>query len=133
MSKPFESPGRAPLPLRIDTVVDPGRPLLCSASGDLDAASADDLERDLLDAAHRHRESRMILDLSQIGFIDSTGLRALWRVAGSCRSAGGGLALHSPSRSVRRLLALAGLDRAVAVGGDVDRAREMLERGKDLP
>ena len=55
--------------------------------------------------------SRLVADLSQATFLDSTALGALVAVTKKARDAGGDLVLSAPSQPVRRLLALVRLDR----------------------
>jgi anti-sigma B factor antagonist len=52
---------------------------------------------------------RTVLDLSEVSFIDSTGLRALWLFQQTRRRDGRRLFLQSPSPAVRRLLDVTGL------------------------
>jgi anti-anti-sigma factor len=69
--------------------------------GELDVATAEQLES----AAAKHPEGPMILDLERLTFMDSSGLRALLRLA-----VGRGddpIVLRRPSRAVRRLLDVA--------------------------
>lgn len=91
--------------------------VLLRLSGELDMASAPGLGR-ALDAALDGRPSAVALDLTELGFVDSTGLRLL---IGACRRAGGqgcSFVLRSPGRSVRKALVLTGLDRLMVIEPD---------------
>lgn len=57
----------------------------------------------------------VVIDLSQVTAIDLTGLRTLARLARVCQGVDGTLRLSGPSRSVRLLLAAAGLSDAIEV------------------
>lgn len=72
--------------------------VIARASGELDMATIAELESTCSELA-----DRLALDLSQIGFIDSSGLAALMRI-GAAHDA---LVLLAPSDQVRRLLDLA--------------------------
>lgn len=86
------------------------------AVGELDVFAAPTFESiaaDLLAGAPR----RMRLDLRDVRFIDSTGVRALVLLAERARRADIGLALDA-SAVVARLLELTGLQRVFAPGPD---------------
>ena len=51
----------------------------------------------------------LVLDLSQLGFVDSSGLRVLISAQHQLADHGGTLVLRSPSETVRRLLEITGL------------------------
>jgi anti-sigma B factor antagonist len=76
-------------------------------SGELDIATAELLERALLDAERTDADT-IVLDLSGLDFIDSTGLRVV--IAASERSgADGRLGVIAGAPAVERLLDLVGL------------------------
>ena len=52
----------------------------------------------------------LVVDLSELTFIDAAGLRALARADAQMRQQGRRLRLEQPSRHVRRLLDLVGLE-----------------------
>jgi len=55
---------------------------------------------------------RLTVDLSNVEFVDSSGLAALVRSMKRCREAGGDLTLHDPSEPVTVILELTRLDAA---------------------
>ena len=57
----------------------------------------------------------LVIDLSEVSFIDSTGIGALVTIASDVRDAGGSFAIRRPSRPVSRILETAGL--AQEMGG----------------
>jgi anti-sigma B factor antagonist len=67
--------------------------------GEIDMASADQLRSVLME----HRTGPLILDASNLTFMDSSGLKVLVEAAAS-RNGSGSLVLRRPSSSVRRLL-----------------------------
>jgi anti-anti-sigma factor len=85
-------------PIDID-VTDAGQWRAVTVRGDVDLATAPQLE-----AACR-RAGALALDLSGVRFMDSSGLRSLFRLRGRNDS----LVLVAPSAVVRRLLALTSL------------------------
>jgi anti-sigma B factor antagonist len=74
-------------------------------SGELDIATADELTA-ALDALSVDREGRLVIDLSAVGFMDSTGLRVL--IEANRRAEAGGYELvivtgESPAKRVLEL------------------------------
>jgi anti-anti-sigma factor len=67
--------------------------------GEIDMSSADELRSVLME----HRTGPLILDASNLTFMDSSGLKVLVEAAAS-RNGSGSLVLRRPSSSVRRLL-----------------------------
>lgn len=77
--------------------------------GELDLTSTAKLDRALQTAFGAGRCRTLVLDLSGVSVMDSTGLRALWTIRHEMREIGGRLVLRSPSDYVLRLLVAAGL------------------------
>lgn len=108
-------------------------PLLIRAVGDLDVGGATALLRRTLDGAGARGGADLILDLSRVGFIDSTGLRVVLALEREVSRRSGQVVLNSPSRSVRRLLSLAGLDERMVIASSLDEARSALEHAVRPP
>lgn len=77
-------------------------------SGDLDIATSDLLERAMADAERGDGET-IVLDLSGLDFIDSTGLRLVIDANDRCGGSGGRLRVIAGAPAVERLLDLVGL------------------------
>jgi anti-anti-sigma factor len=75
--------------------------------GEVDMATVAVFERALERGTGPDRD--LVVDLSELTFIDVWGLRALARAAAREQAAGRRLALTRPNHNVRRLLRLAGL------------------------
>jgi anti-anti-sigma factor len=77
-------------------------------SGELDIATVELLERALLEV-ERADSARIVLDLSGLSFIDSTGLRLLLDVNERCGGTADRLRVIAGSPAVERLLDIVGL------------------------
>jgi anti-sigma B factor antagonist len=89
-----------------------------SVSGELDIASAPELCA-RLDAGRMRRRPRMLVDLTDVDFCDSTGLRALLGAASEVRAHGGRFAIVcAPSGGVARLLDIVGASEWMAIHAD---------------
>jgi len=58
--------------------------------------------------------ARLVVDLSDVAFLDSSGLGALVACLKSARQAGGDLRIAAPSKQVMMVLQLSNLDRVLA-------------------
>jgi anti-anti-sigma factor len=74
-------------------------------AGDLDLASADTLEREF---ARQRADgvTRFVIDLSEVEFIDSTGLRVLLALRNDAKRHAHALTLIPPSPIVRRIFTI---------------------------
>jgi len=84
-----------------------GRVIL-ALSGELDMASAESLER-ALDGDAVTGETMVVLDLQQLQFIDSTGLRIILMALERCQERGQKFAITPGSPQVQRLLSVTGV------------------------
>ena len=88
--------------------------------GELDLYNADTVRQALLDVARTGPE-RLVLDLAEVEFIDSTGLGALIEARGAMPNRRG-LLIAAPAIETRRALKVSGLDRHLPVHDSVDDA-----------
>jgi anti-anti-sigma factor len=97
-----------------------------SLSGEIDLSNAMELERAIVDAVP-NTTLGMVLDLSELTYLDSSGIRLLLSLAGRLRWRGQDLALAAPDGSrCRRVLSMAGIDGSVILERTVDTARRRL-------
>lgn len=76
--------------------------------GELDLSSAGELELLLTEIQGRH-PGRLLLDLSDVEFMDSTGIALIIRAERAAQGNGNQFHLRGGSPQVRRLLALTGI------------------------
>lgn len=98
---------------------------VCSASGELDAYTAPDL-RDALDELLGEGEAWIVVDLSELTYLDSTGLGILVGTAKKCRQAQGDLAVACDRSNLLRIFEISGTQEILNVVDDVEGARERL-------
>ncbi len=87
--------------------------------GELDLYNADQV-RVALDGAVREGTGRVIVELNEVEFVDSTALGAL--LEARSKLGAGGLMLAGPRDEIKRALEVSGLDRHLAVYESVDAA-----------
>ena len=64
---------------------------------------------------HAERVPVLLLDLSDLEFIDSSGLRELVVASRRQQELGGRVVLHAPSDPIRRVLEIVGLDQILTI------------------
>jgi len=90
-------------------------------AGEIDALTGPRLERAVLDAV-RAGPGRTVVDLRDVGFMDSAGITVLVRAAKRLKSTGRDPMVVLTSAPVRHLLQLTGIDKLVdVVAGGEDR------------
>jgi anti-sigma B factor antagonist len=95
----------------VEQLTDPDGTARVVVQGELDLAATPML-RDALDGLRREARST-VLDLRELTFMDSSGLRVLLE-AGQHRAAGWGVSLLLPAGGpVRRLIAISGVEEAL--------------------
>lgn len=105
-----------------------GTPLICnveegedhavvSLAGELDIATVDDFRGCAAPLVARGF-GRLLLDMSDVDFLDSTGLSAMLELQRQAAEAGGQVILRRPSPFVRRVLDLSGTGRVFGAEPD---------------
>jgi anti-sigma B factor antagonist len=83
-------------------------------AGRIDITSANDLKRVLADNVGEGH-TRLVLDLSEVSFVDSSGLSALVSGLRVARRAGGDLRLAAPGDQPKAVLGLTSLDQIFSI------------------
>lgn len=91
-------------PMIIKTEKHPHYTLL-GVTGEIDLYNTGDLKTALEIAAAQSR-GRIIINLGQAGYIDSTGIGALLRALGECKKQRGNLVISSPAPSILKVFEL---------------------------
>jgi anti-sigma B factor antagonist len=97
-----------------------GDALLVAAAGRLDSNSAPALEAVL--PARAQANAKLVLDLSDVPYVSSAGLRVLLMGAKAARANGHKLVLAGLSPSVREVFDISGFTSIFAIEPDVDSA-----------
>ena len=84
-------------------------------AGDIDLASADSLQEAIEATETSGNGGDVVLDMSAVTFLDSSGLRVLVTANDRIGARGDRLVIRSPSSSVSRVLEITGLLTAIAV------------------
>ena len=93
--------------------------VVVGVEGEIDVATAPALERALADAG---AEKRVVLDLTECQFIDSSGLRTLLGARSAAESAGGSLVLVVSDPGLLRVFEVVGLGDVLEIHDTLDRA-----------
>jgi anti-anti-sigma factor len=110
--------------LQLDLEGLPGA-LVARPQGDIDMAVAPEIERTVIDAVERHRPACVLVDLSAVTYIDSSGIRLLFRLYASLADEPSRLlVIAPPGSSAERLLGLVALNDIGDVRPSLDAALE---------
>jgi anti-sigma B factor antagonist len=102
-----------------------GGALVIQASGRLDSSSAGALEAVL--PARIHANDKVVLDLAEVAYVSSAGLRVLLIGAKAARAGGKKLALAGLSESVAEVFDISGFTALFTIAADVDSALAVLD------
>ncbi len=91
-----------------------GEVSVVSARGEVDVFSAPGLDTEL-DALIAAGNARLVVDLSEVAFLDSTGLGVLVKALKHAREAGGWLHLVITSDRIRKIFEITGLDASIPI------------------
>jgi len=119
------SPGRL-VPFSVKCSRRPTGSLVATLCGDLDIANAGILVDAVFPAAETIPAAGVVLDFTDVAFMDSSGLRAVLEIARRLEHDAAGLALLNPVNAVGKLLSLAGLDGRIPVVGSLEQAETVL-------
>lgn len=89
-------------------------PTTVALTGEIDLTSSRRLREVLLSIANSG-EHRVVVDMSNVTFMDSTGLSALVAARKRFGAMDGQMTIRSPSRGVRRVLEVTGLSRVFTI------------------
>jgi anti-sigma B factor antagonist len=110
-----------PVDFSLDLVVD-GPVAVVTVAGEIDVATAEPLRQALADVQERGAR-RVVLDLSAVEFLDSTGLGVLVGALRRLRESGGELYLTIVHAHVLKVLRVTNLDQVFVLFDDVTAAR----------
>lgn len=82
---------------------------LVTVSGRVDSSTSPDLEAALEERMAEGRYN-LVVDLSEVSYLSSAGLRTLVSALRNCKKKGGDVRIASPSERVSEVMSLAGLD-----------------------
>ncbi|MBR6514602.1 MAG: anti-sigma factor antagonist [Clostridia bacterium] len=89
--------------------------LVISVSGDIDHHSAKPLREEIDTNLYLYRAKTVIMDLSGVSFMDSSGLGLILGRYSRVNDLEGRMIIANPDESVSKILALAGTDRLITI------------------
>ena len=89
--------------------------LVVSVSGEIDHHSALSMRRDVDNIIWNRTPTHLILDMSEVDFMDSSGLGFIMGRYALMREIGGNLSLRDPSPVVMKMLTMTGFDKKVRI------------------
>ncbi len=100
--------------------------LIAKTEGRIDGANAREFQ-DALDAAIDSSERAVVLDLEEVSYISSAGLRVILLTAKSLQKQDAKFAVCSLSESIREIFEISGFDQIIAVHDSRNEAVDALK------
>ena len=97
------------------TVEEAADSVVVRATGEIDGYTVPSLQRQLDDIVLRHPNQELYIDLRDVTFIDSTGIRLLVHTNRRVRAADGTLIVQRPSSMTRKILETMGVDKTMTI------------------
>jgi anti-sigma B factor antagonist len=85
---------------------------LFSVAGEVDISNAQEMKTKL-EASYREHEADLMIDVSDLNYIDSTGLGVIIGIYGQIRGADHRIVLINPRENVKKLLRITSLDKVL--------------------
>ncbi|CAL9603024.1 hypothetical protein SUDANB6_05490 [Streptomyces sp. enrichment culture] len=101
---------------------------LLTVQGYLDVDTATEFQHHLANQLH-HGRRHFLLDLSEVPFMDSSGMNIILRVYQEVREIPGSVHIINPTPAVQRILDLTGVSITVPVSKTVDDALALVDQG----
>lgn len=95
-------------------------------SGDIDSKTAPDAQAQLLEIVKDN--TKMVVDMHDVGFMSSAGLRMMLLLYRHATASGGKLALVGLSEQIKDTMSATGFLRFFAVCGNIDEALDELRK-----
>ena len=112
MSSKTDYPPRERAEFLCDTA---GSILSIHIRGEIDHHTASAIRRGIDETLFEKRPKKLILDLSAVGFMDSSGLGLIMGRYSVMKELGGEMTVWNPSKETRTILNLAGMERLVRI------------------
>ncbi len=106
-----------------------GNTLIAKLSGELDLLTAPSFRTQVDGALDAAGPRNLILELSQLSFVDSSGLGAILGRYKAVTQLGGRMLLVTPQPQVQRIFTLSGLFKIMDLAPNLDQALAMLAEG----
>ncbi len=117
-----------PAALLVEFQADDAGVLRVSVTGEIDFASAPSLQARLIAAREREHTAKVILDITGVPFIDSTGLQALLHLKRELAKERGALVLLGATEEVMRVLQITGVDNHLVLASSLPQAHDLVRR-----
>ncbi|AQS71209.1 STAS domain-containing protein [Streptomyces pactum] len=119
-------------PLSVEVTLPREEVALLKVEGYLDVDTATEFQHHLANQLH-HGRRHFLLDLSEVPFMDSSGMNIILRVYQEARELPGSVHIISPTAAVRRVLDLTGVSITVPVSESIDEALARVDARPEGP
>ena len=113
-----------------------GRTVTVYIRGEIDHHTAVTVRNGIDAMLFEKRPAKLILDLSKVSFMDSSGLGLIMGRLSVIKSLGGTMSVQNPSRETQAILTLAGMERLISIEyteGGYEKPTESSEKSSKKP
>lgn len=93
-----------------------GSRMTAEISGDIDHHAARELRRELDDMITRAQPEMLVIDMGNVGFMDSSGIGLILGRLRAVRAYGGDIVIKNASREIEAVIRISGLSGLIAEG-----------------
>lgn len=126
-SFPEEHVSIAQNPLSVEVTLPREDVALVTVAGHLDLDTATEFQAHLANQLH-HGRRHFLIDLSEVPFMDSSGMNIILRVYQEARALPGSVHVINPTPAVRRVLDLTGVSITVPISDKPEQALELIDQ-----
>lgn len=90
--------------------------------GDLDIVNSGDFKKWVVDHLIASGKKNIVLDMSNLNYMDSSGLGVIISIQKHCKLNGGSLSIFGLNDQIRKLLELTSLDRILKIRNNLEEA-----------
>ncbi|WP_448535818.1 STAS domain-containing protein [Pseudothermotoga sp.] len=89
--------------------------LLCKINGDFDAYHSAEIKKQIKDRMESSKAAKIVIDMSEVPYIDSAGLGAMVAILKDARHLGKEIVLASLRQNVKRIFEMTRLDKVFKI------------------
>ena len=96
-------------------IINEDNKVIALLSGEIDHHNAKSLRQDIDFSLRENQPEELIMDFSEVGFMDSSGIGLVMRRYKLMQEIGGNLVVRNPPPHIKKVMRLAGIDRLASI------------------
>ena len=96
-------------------IINEDNKVIALLSGEIDHHNAKSLRQDIDFSLHENQPEELIMDFSEVGFMDSSGIGLVMGRYKLMQEIGGNLVVRNPPPHIKKVMRLSGIDRLASI------------------